>query len=155
MDGDYFDDRVTLTDLGEHRLRDLSSSVHVFQVAADLSAEFRHGAWLCELAPLTNPDAVWDVVAASLRVQMVPGRTMEEATLDYLAAKRLLLVLDNCEHLVGAVAGARTAAVPVLEVPGADTGAETIMAADAVLLFADRAPRPNTTSPLTSATPPR
>ncbi len=97
-----------------------------------------------DLAPLTNPDAVWHVLAASLRIPTVPGRTMEEATLDYLAAKRLVLVLDNCEHLVGAVArvasaiaqrapavamlatsqeglavaGERIVAVPVLEVSG-------------------------------------
>ena len=54
-----------------------------------------------------------------------------------------------------AVAGERIVAVPVLDVPVADTGAETIMAADAVQLCAERAPRPSTTSPLTSATPPR
>ena len=47
---------------------------------------------------------MWDALAASLRVQPYPGRNLDELVLDYLAAKRLLLVVDNAEHLLDAVA---------------------------------------------------
>ncbi len=39
-----------------------------------------------------------------MRVQPFPGRSLEESALEYLAAKRMLLVLDNCEHLLDAIA---------------------------------------------------
>jgi predicted ATPase/class 3 adenylate cyclase len=224
-------DRFPLVDLGEHRLRDLQSSVHVFQVAApglasefpplrsldslpsnlprqvttfvgreteiasiaklirekplvtltgvggvgktrlalqvaaDVVTDFPNGAWLCEFAPVANPDAVWETLAASLRVQAQPGRSVDDAVLDYLATKRLLLVLDNCEHLLDAIAhqvtaitqrcagvailatsreglalaGERLVAVPSLNVPAEGSDAAALMDADAVQLFEDRA----------------
>ena len=51
-----------------------------------------------------DPEAVWETLAASLRVQPLPGRSLDESVLDYSRSKRLLLVLDNCEHLLDAVA---------------------------------------------------
>ena len=75
------------------------------QVAAEVVGEFPDGAWLCELAPVTDPDAVWETLAASLRVQPFPGRSLERVGARVLwRPKRLLLVLDNCEHLLDAVA---------------------------------------------------
>ena len=74
------------------------------QVAAEAVGGFPDGAWLCEFAPVSDPGAVWDTLAACLRVQPVLGRSLDESVLEYLAAKRLLLVLDNCEHLLDAVA---------------------------------------------------
>ena len=79
------------------------------QVAAEVVTDFPNGAWLCEFAPVADPDAVWETLAASLRVQAFPGRSLEESVLEYLAAKRLLLVLDNCEHLLDAIARQVTA----------------------------------------------
>ncbi len=229
--GELVRDRFTLVDLGEHRLRDLQSSVHVFQVdapglvsefppvrsldalpgnlprqvttfvgrateigalaelvrqsslvtltgvggvgktrlslqvAAEVIADFPNGAWLCEFAPVADPDAVWETLAASLRVQAMPGRSLEESVLEYLAAKRILLVLDNCEHLLNAIArqvtaitqrcarvsllatsreglalaGERIVAVPSLGVPAENADVDALIGADAVQLFSDRA----------------
>jgi non-specific serine/threonine protein kinase len=74
------------------------------RVAADLLPSFADGAWLVDLAPLSDPDHVQDAVAAVLGVRTPPGLTLSEALLDYLRPKSLLLVLDNCEHLLAAAA---------------------------------------------------
>ena len=74
------------------------------EVAAMVVGDFADGAWLCELAPVTDPDAVWDTLAATFRVLPAPGRSVDEMLLEYLAAKHLLLVLDNCEHQLDAAA---------------------------------------------------
>jgi predicted ATPase/class 3 adenylate cyclase len=73
-------------------------------VAGELLEQHPDGAWLVELAPITAPDQVAREVARSLSVQEEPGRSLEDTLVDFLRLKRLLLVLDNCEHLVGAVA---------------------------------------------------
>src|SRR5262249_16621224 len=90
---------VTLTGVGG-----VGKTRLALHVAAEVVGEFPAGAWLCAFAPVTDPDAVWETLAASLQVQAFPGRSLEESVLEYLAAKRLLLVLDNCEHLLDAVA---------------------------------------------------
>jgi len=69
----------------------------------DASA-FSDGVWLVELAPLTNPWLVPQAVATALGLCEMRGRTVAEILLDYLRPKQLLLVLDNCEHLVQACA---------------------------------------------------
>src|SRR5262245_1827884 len=163
---DSLSDGVTLLDLGEHRLRDLSRAERVFQVCArelvyefpplrtgesvtgnlprqvttfvgredevrDLAAmvtasplvtltgvggvgktrlalevaavvsdEFPDGVWLCELAAVTDPGAVWDALAATFLVVPRPGRRLEDVLTESLARKRALIVLDNCEHLL-------------------------------------------------------
>jgi predicted ATPase/DNA-binding SARP family transcriptional activator/class 3 adenylate cyclase len=74
------------------------------QVAADLVEEYQDGAWLVELAPLLEPELVPEAVATALGVQEEPGRPLLAALADYLKLRQLLLVLDNCEHLVGACA---------------------------------------------------
>jgi predicted ATPase len=120
---------------------------------------------LCEYAAVTDPGAVWETLAASLGVQPLMGRSLEESVLEYLSAKQLLLVLDNCEHLLGAIArqveaitrrcprvsllatsreglavpGERLVAVPSLAVPADDAGIDALLATDAVRLFSDRA----------------
>src|SRR5207244_1316923 len=86
---------VTLTGVGG-----VGKTRLALQVAAEVIDEFPDGAWLCELAPLTDPDAVWETLAACVRVQPGPGRALDESVINFLAAKRLLLVLDNCEHLL-------------------------------------------------------
>ncbi|HEY8477124.1 MAG TPA: tetratricopeptide repeat protein, partial [Chloroflexota bacterium] len=73
-------------------------------VAADMSPSNPDGVWLVELASLGDPTLVPAVVAATLGVQTtLAGRTVE-ALVAYLAPRRLLLVLDNCEHLLDACA---------------------------------------------------
>src|SRR5574341_1445506 len=61
---------------------------------------FAEGMWLVELAPLADPTLVAQTVAATLGVREQPGRTILNALMDYVRAKTMLLILDNCEHLI-------------------------------------------------------
>jgi predicted ATPase/class 3 adenylate cyclase len=74
------------------------------QVAADVLDAYKDGAWFIELAPLSDPALVPSTVASVLGVREEPGRPVIETLLDYVRAKRLLLILDNCEHLIEACA---------------------------------------------------
>jgi len=74
------------------------------QVAADVVGRFPHGAWLVDLAAIREPDLVTRTVAATLGVSDSSGRSLTSTLLDHLAGRRLLLILDNCEHLVAACA---------------------------------------------------
>jgi predicted ATPase len=73
-------------------------------IAAEVLADYRDGVWLVELAALAEPAAVPQAVAAVLGVREQPGRTLLDTLTDALHAQDLLLVLDNCEHLVDACA---------------------------------------------------
>jgi non-specific serine/threonine protein kinase len=74
------------------------------QVARAAAGQFADGAWLAELAPVRDPAQVASVVAAALGVREQPGVPAGEAVARVLARQQLLLVLDNCEHLLGAAA---------------------------------------------------
>jgi predicted ATPase/class 3 adenylate cyclase len=74
------------------------------QVAADLLEAYAEGVWLVELAALADPTLVPQTVAAALGVREQPGRPLTETLVDYLKPKALLLILDNCEHLLTACA---------------------------------------------------
>ena len=74
------------------------------QAATDLLSEYPHGVWLVELAPLSDPALVLQTVAKALDVREESGRSYLEALTDYVQAKQLLLVLDNCEHVIEACA---------------------------------------------------
>jgi predicted ATPase/class 3 adenylate cyclase len=74
------------------------------QVAAEVAAEYADGAWFVELAALFDPMLVPQAVASSLGVREIPGRPLLAGLLEELQSKELLLVLDNCEHLVEACA---------------------------------------------------
>ena len=74
------------------------------QVAADALDDYPDGVWLVELAPLTDARLVAQAVASALGVKEEPGRPIVEALLKHTKDRRLLLILDNCEHLVGACA---------------------------------------------------
>ena len=65
---------------------------------------FRDGAWLVELAPLTEPELVPQTVLAALGVREVPGKAISSVLSEYLRSRQLLLILDNCEHVVEASA---------------------------------------------------
>jgi len=135
------------------------------QVAAGLAGGAGDGVWFADLAPLRDPDLVARTVADVLGVREEPGRPVLEALVEAVGGRSLLVVLDNCEHVIGACAkladallrgcpkvallatsreplgigGERVHRVPSMGVPadGADPGA--IRASEAVRLPADRA----------------
>lgn len=135
------------------------------QVAADMLPRYREGAWLVELAAVRDPDGVVDVVAEAFHLTPRGGQSLEQSLIDQLSHKQLLLVLDNCEHVLGAVArlvarierkcpsavvlatsregmaveGEQVIALPPLETgePGDDI--EHLVQTDAVSLFVERA----------------
>ncbi len=74
------------------------------QAAADLVASFADGIWLVELASLAEPRLVPQAVATALGVREEQSRPLLATLVDYLRTKRLLLLLDNCEHLLEACA---------------------------------------------------
>ena len=74
------------------------------QVAAEVSTRYAEGTWLVELASLRDTTAVGHAVAGVLGVREQPSKTIEQGIVQWLGKRRLLLVLDNCEHLIDAVA---------------------------------------------------
>ena len=74
------------------------------EVARAVAGRFADGAWLAELAPVQDPALVAAVVAAALGVREQPGVPLAEVVARALARRQLLLVLDNCEHVIGAAA---------------------------------------------------
>ncbi len=74
------------------------------QVAAELLDGSGDGVWLVELAAVTDEDAVVPAISQALRLAAQPGRPALEALLDALAPQDVLIVVDNCEHLIGACA---------------------------------------------------
>ena len=69
-----------------------------------MAGRFADGVWLAELAPVGDPAKVAPVVAVALGVREQPGVPAGEAVARVLARRQLLLVLDNCEHVIGAAA---------------------------------------------------
>jgi predicted ATPase/DNA-binding CsgD family transcriptional regulator len=74
------------------------------QVARQVAAKFTDGAWLAELAPVRDPAQVAAVVAAALGIPEQPETPLADTLARALAGQQLLLVLDNCEHVLGAAA---------------------------------------------------
>jgi predicted ATPase/class 3 adenylate cyclase len=137
------------------------------QVAADALDDFPDGAWLVELAPLSDPQRVPQTVASVLGVREEAGSSVLAALLKHVRNRRLLLILDNCEHLAQAcaelarqmlqvspelkllassrehlrTAGERIYMVPALSLPDAQQtlSAETLTRFEAVRLFVERA----------------
>jgi predicted ATPase/class 3 adenylate cyclase/tetratricopeptide (TPR) repeat protein len=161
----------TTAALGEARLVTLTGPGGVgktrlaLQAAGQALPRFGDGAWLCELAPIREPAGVDDAVAGVFSVTAQAGQGTREALVEFLRSKQLLLVLDNCEHLIEAAAalagvlarscerlvilatsrealgieGERLVPVPSLEVPSSDANTTAIADAEAVRLFAERA----------------
>jgi predicted ATPase/DNA-binding SARP family transcriptional activator len=75
------------------------------EAATALLPEIADGAWLVELAGLGDGTLVAKAVAAALGIESRSGRDSSEAVAATIGARPLLLVLDNCEHLIAAVAG--------------------------------------------------
>jgi len=87
------------------------------ETARGMLEEFADGVWLAELAPLTDPDLVASAINTALGLQSGAGRWTSERLAAALRGRQLLLVLDNCEHLIGAAA--REAEALLRAVPGA------------------------------------
>ena len=89
------------------------------QVAGQIAGQFRGGAQYVDLAPITEPDLVPATVARTLGLPDVPGRSATDALLRFIGDRQMLLVLDNCEHLLdatAALAGAVLRACPAVTV---------------------------------------
>jgi predicted ATPase/class 3 adenylate cyclase len=136
------------------------------QVAAELLDDFEHGAFLVELAPISDPALVASTIAQALGVRDVGSRPVMDTLKEYLRARSLLLLLDNFEQVVAAapivadilaacpglaalvtsreplrVRGEREYAVPPLALPeaGQVTTPEVVSNAPAAVLFVQRA----------------
>lgn len=88
------------------------------QVATALSDHYHDGAWLVELAPLSDPNLVSDAIAQALKMQSGGDTSLGESLKRFLARKHILLLLDNFEHLLEAapLVGKLLAAVSQLSV---------------------------------------
>jgi predicted ATPase len=137
------------------------------QVARDLVESYPDGVWLVELAPLSDPALVAQTVASTLDVHAEASRPILTALVDALRSRRLLLILDNCEHLIDPCArladallrscpdvqilatsreslgidGEVSWRIPSLEIPTADAElpVDELVQNECVRLFAERA----------------
>jgi predicted ATPase/class 3 adenylate cyclase len=151
---------VTLTGVGGSGKTRLA-----LQVGAEVLPSFADGVWLCELAAATDADVLVQVVAASLGVNPSAGTTLEEGVIAFLRHRELLVILDNCEHLIDAagrltesiasscpgvrvlatsreglaVEGERLMPLRSLPTPGVSANVADVVASDAARLFAERA----------------
>ena len=105
------DELVTVRDLVESsRLVTLTGSGGsgktrlALQVAADLLDGSGEGVWFIDFSPLTNADDVLDAVVSTLGLRVASGRPLLESIVDILRDQTMLLVFDNCEHVVDACA---------------------------------------------------
>ena len=90
---------LTLTGMGGTGKTRLS-----LQVAADLIEQFSDGVWLVEFAMITDPDLVIETVAAAFDLRQEAGRPLAATLAGFFRSQQLLLILDNCEHVVAACA---------------------------------------------------
>jgi non-specific serine/threonine protein kinase len=74
------------------------------ELARELVDHFADGVWLVDLSPLGNPELAAQAVASTLGVREGPDRPLLDAVIAYIGPRAMLLVLDNCEHLIGACA---------------------------------------------------
>jgi predicted ATPase/class 3 adenylate cyclase len=151
---------VTLTGVGG-----VGKTRLAMHVAAVVVRRFIDGAWFCELAAASDDETLLQVVAAALGVSPHPSTTLEGSILEFLRSKRMLLVLDNCEHLIDAagqfaervlhacpgvrmlatsreglgVEGERIVAVRSLSLPNPSSTESEIAASESVNLFVERA----------------
>ena len=91
--------------MADHRLLTLTGAGGcgktrlALQAASETLERFPDGAWWVELAPLGEEELVGAAIAEALGVRPLPGMTELQAAGAYLASRRALLILDNCEHL--------------------------------------------------------
>jgi predicted ATPase/class 3 adenylate cyclase/DNA-binding CsgD family transcriptional regulator len=126
------------------------------EVAAQLTGEFSDGVWCVDLAPITDPELMPVTVARALGLPDQPGRSTMDTLTRFVADRQMLVVLDNCEHLLDASAAlvnallATAAGLTLLTtsrepigVPGEVSWRvpSLSLADEAIELFADRARR--------------
>jgi predicted ATPase/DNA-binding CsgD family transcriptional regulator len=135
------------------------------RTASEVLDRFPAGAWWVDLARLAEERLVGPAIAAALGVRPLPGVTELQAASAHLASRQALVVLDNCEHLLGACAEAAEALlqagpgvvvlatgraplgvggetdwrVPSLALPEPEASREALAGSDAVSLFVERA----------------
>jgi hypothetical protein len=151
---------VTLTGVGG-----VGKTRLALQAAAGALPRYCDGAWLVELGPVRDGAQVADAIAGVFSLSVPPGTTADRALVEFVRSKQLLIVLDNCEHVISApagvvaavvsacpglavlatsreglaVAGERIIAVPSLSAPPANEGFEALAASEAVRLGIDDA----------------
>jgi predicted ATPase len=151
---------VTLTGVGG-----VGKTRLALRAAAEELPRFREGAWLVELQAVRDPEAVPAAVAAVFSLTDRAGMNTTQSLVEFLRSKQLLLILDNCEHLLDPVAelieaveracagvvvlatsreglaleGERVIPVPSLSAPAENADLVTAADSEAVRLFADRA----------------
>jgi predicted ATPase/class 3 adenylate cyclase len=76
----------------------------MLHAAGEVAERHPDGAWLVELAPLSDPGLVLPEVARAISVRDLPGQPLLDSVVDFLRDKDLLLLVDNCEHLIEAAA---------------------------------------------------
>ena len=137
----------------------------VLQLAASMLDGSGDGAWFVDLAPLTDETLVAGRLAGVLGVPEQPGQSLPQSLIAACRDRQLLVILDNCEHVIGEAAsvadqlvrgcpkmiilatsheplgieGENLYRVPPLFVPPASADPDRLLACDAVRLFADRA----------------
>lgn len=152
---------VTLTGVGG-----VGKTRLAIEVARHEEERFSDGVAICELAPVEHGGAIGHTVATALRLRQQSHMDIEESVVEYLRARQVLLVVDNCEHLLDATAGLlerivqHCPGVSVLATSRQPLGMEgerivvlpPLSVEDATRLFADRARAPaGRTSTLTSS----
>ena len=75
-------------------------------VGAELADEFPDGTWLVELAPVGNPDAVPDAIAGALGITPQGDARVIDTVAEAVAGRQMLILVDNCEHVLAAAAAA-------------------------------------------------
>jgi predicted ATPase/class 3 adenylate cyclase len=151
------------------------------QLAAEHLSDFRDGVWLIELARLADPGLILQTVASVLSVREQAGMSLIDIVLNYLRERQLLLILDNCEHLVEAcaalaeqflqagsglkilassrealgVSGETVYRVPSLSLPGPERPSiESLARSESAQLFVERATATNRKFILTDSNAP-
>src|SRR6202045_4026081 len=123
------------------------------QIAGQLSGEFGDGVWYVDLAPITDPELVPVTAARAFGLPAQPGRSTTETLTRFIADRHMLVVLDNCEHLLDATAALVNSLVANAGVTLLATSREPIgvagevswrvpslsLADEAIELFTDRA----------------
>jgi predicted ATPase/class 3 adenylate cyclase len=103
--------------LGQHKLLTLFGSGGVgktrlaLQVGAEVLGNYPDGVWLVDLAPITDTELVSSVIAKEIGMPQVEGRRIDESIVQWLRRKNLLLILDNCEHVLEPVAAIASAVI--------------------------------------------
>ncbi|HYK54072.1 MAG TPA: tetratricopeptide repeat protein [Candidatus Eremiobacteraceae bacterium] len=174
--------------LSQHRLVTLVGSGGVgktrlaLQVGTELIADYPDGVWFVDFAPISDPELVSSITAQALSISQQEGRRVDESIPFWLKRKKLLLIFDNCEHVIESVAslaaailataqdvrivatsrqalgigGEEPMRIPSLDVPRAvaDLSAAKVMEFAAVALFVSRATTADRSFTLTDDTAP-